>query len=162
MSALAAHVRHGSNDVAGQFLLDAQIPLLQVRPNGLFGNRGHRQRKEQASAADVRVAGDVELLRRQNERRRSFERFGIAFVSIGVLKEDAITAADGHLAVAARIPSEADALRRVEEMTAHAAGVGTSSDARAGESRHGESAALAAALDDSVEGIPRAGNESAR
>ena len=60
MSAFAADVGDGSDDVARQFLLYIEVPLLDVRPNHLVRNRCNGER-EKHTATDVAVAVDVEL-----------------------------------------------------------------------------------------------------
>ena len=60
---------------------------------------------------------NVRLCSHQNKRRRAFQRFGIALVTIGVLEEDSVAAAYGQLAIALRIPREANARRGIEEMS---------------------------------------------
>src|SRR5262249_39597078 len=96
------------------------VPLLNVGPDGFAWNGSDGQREEQASADRV-VAADVELGSIERERCRTFERFAIRFVAVGVFEEDAVTATNGHLAIALWIPSEADAGSGIEQVAFHAA-----------------------------------------
>ena len=57
-------------------------------------------------------------------RRLTFHAFRVGFVSVGVLEEDAVAAADGGLAVTKRIPGKPDARSRVEQMSLRATGIG--------------------------------------
>src|SRR5262249_31786220 len=110
---LATHIRHRRNDVTRNFLLHAEVPLLHIGPDGLVGNGVHREREQQA-AADAAIAVHVELRSGQYRWWRAFQRLGVAFVAVGMLEEDAVAAADGHLAVALGIPRETDARGGVE------------------------------------------------
>ena len=89
----------------------------------------------------------------EREWGRAFERLGVALVAVRVFEENAIAAADSHLAVTLGIESEADPRRRVEEMPLDAAGVRTGASGGIGESIHREGPACAAALDDAVKRI---------
>src|SRR5207244_9362670 len=95
------------------------MPLLDVWPNGLAGDGIHGEWKEgnnPTAATDVPVASDVKLRCIEREWGRAFERLGVALVAVRVFEENAIAAADSHLAVILGIESEADPRRRVEEM----------------------------------------------
>src|SRR5258705_13015876 len=122
MCPFAAHIGSGENQVARQFALDAEIPLLHVRPHGLGGNRSEGLRKEQTSSgANAGIICDVVLRGNEDERRGTLERLGIAFVAVGVLEEYSVSTSDGHLAVALRIECETDAGSRIKQMAFHAA-----------------------------------------
>src|SRR5882762_915722 len=151
--AFAAHVGHCSHDVGRQFPLNVQMPLLDVGPNGLARDGIHGKRKEgnnPAAATNVPVSSYVELRCIERERGRAFERLGVALVAVGVFKEDAISAANRHLAVAFGIESEAEPRCGIKKMTFEAAGVRTGASAGIGEAIHGECSARAAALEDAV------------
>src|SRR6267142_4807680 len=110
--------------MGGQFLLYVQVPLLDVRPDSLVrdGNDGKRKEVYQSSpSADILVTGDVRLRRRKHEWRGALQRFAVAFVAVGVLVEDPVAAADGHLAVAFGIPSERDTRGGIGKMSLDAA-----------------------------------------
>src|SRR6267154_397729 len=147
----AADVRHGRDDVARKFLLDVEVPLLDVRPNHFVRDGADGKREENASA-DPTVTADVELRSIERKRRGAFERFGVGFVAVRVLEEDAVTTANGHFSVALWIPREADARSGVEDMAFHATGFVVGANG---------SATRAPALNDAVEGIASARNESA-
>src|SRR4029077_21262474 len=123
---------------------------------------GVDREREQQAAADVAVAGHVELRGGQNHRRGAFQGLGGAIVTVGVLEKEAVAAANGQLTIASRIPGEADARSRVKEMAFHAAGVGRGADRGARKSGNGKRAALAAALNDAVERIASTADERAR
>ena len=53
--------------------------------------------------------------------RRVFERFRVAFVTVGMLVEDAVAAADSGPAVASGIPGKAHAGGWIEQVALHAA-----------------------------------------
>src|SRR5207249_6485762 len=102
MRTFASDIRGGQHKVVGQFLLDAQVPLLNVGPNGLVGNGNDRKGKEwncsaictdacvaaiRPSGASVESHSDVGLGRGKNEGRGAFQGFGVTFVAVGVLVE---------------------------------------------------------------------------
>src|SRR5882757_1623755 len=161
----AADVRHGRDDVARKFLLDVEVPLLDVRPNHFVRDGADGKREENASA-DPTVTADVELRSIERKRRGAFERFGVGFVAVRVLEEDAVTTANGHFSVALWIPREADARSGVEDMAFHATGFvvganGCPSKLIGNQTWDKGSATRAPALNDAVEGIASARNESA-
>ena len=83
------------------------MPLLHVGPDGMIGRNGNRRQwKEQSVAADFRVARDVVLGGLLDEWRRAFQRFGVSFLTVGMVKENSVSGADGGLAVAERIPRQ--------------------------------------------------------
>src|ERR1700746_197217 len=130
MSALAAYVRDGCHEVRRKLSLNVEVPLLDVRPLRYRLNIRRRlivdsEGEESASTANTRVSslcgwtapiagGNERLAAGENPGRSAFKGLGIGFVAIAVFEEDAITAADGHLAVAVRIPSESDARGGIE------------------------------------------------
>src|SRR5258705_5075671 len=121
MRAFAADVGDGCYEMAGQFFLYVQVPLLNVRPNGLVRD-GSDVEREQKGTADIAVAIDIELRGVEGERGGAFEGLRVGFVTVGMLEENSVAATDGHFAVALRIPGETDAGSRIEEMTLHTAG----------------------------------------
>src|SRR5256885_1663634 len=175
MRAFAADIRHRQNDVRRQFMLNIQVPLLHVRPHGLARN-GERIQGKQRASADAGIAtgrsrapcgtcsANIRLRGSEDQRRRSFERFGVAFVTVGVFEKDAVTAANRGLAVTFGIKREADARSRVEEMAFETAVIRRGSDCRSWKGRkntrrYGTGSSLSAALHNAVEWIARAGNQ---
>src|SRR5580693_4247469 len=120
MRTFAAHVSDGHNGAGHELALNVQIPLLHIGPDGLSWNGVHCQRKRHALSANAGVANHVVLRRSEHVWRCAFERFRVALVSIGVLKEYSISAANGSLTVAEGIVSETDAWSRIEQVTLHA------------------------------------------
>ena len=57
IGALAAHVGDRSDNVLNELMLDAQIPLLRVWPDGFARNGNDRERERQRRAAGVAQAG---------------------------------------------------------------------------------------------------------
>src|ERR1700683_3318383 len=99
------------------------MPLLHVRPLSLRGDGGElactsaereKFRRAVGAAADAGVAADIGLQRRNNQRRIALERFGVGIVAVGMLEENSITRANGHLAVAFGIEGKADSRRGIE------------------------------------------------
>src|SRR5260370_20758785 len=141
MCALAAYIGDREYDMGRQFFLDVQVPLLHVRPQSLVGNRKRRKREDRhgtSATADacVTAAGstcgagarlDEGLCGVQNKRGRAFQRFGAAFVAVGVFVENTVAAANGHLAIALGIKREPDARGGGEEMSLQATGLRTGS-----------------------------------
>ena len=128
MRAFTADVCGGKDNVCGSSS-DPQVPLLNVRPRDLGGD-GNRAdwEKEPAACANVRVSRDIVLRRVLRIRSGALlQDFGVSFVAIHVFEENAIASADGHFAVAERIPSEAQTRSRIDEFVLHAAGRGAGS-----------------------------------
>ncbi len=61
MCSLVSYIGDCCHDVAWQFFLHVQVPLLHVGPNGFAGNGVDRQWEQYAAGADVTVAINVEL-----------------------------------------------------------------------------------------------------
>src|SRR2546421_5044124 len=148
MRTFASDVSGRQHKVVRQFFLDVQVPLLNVRPNGFVRNGNNRKWKEwnrstirtdarvaaiRPSGASVKPHSDVGLRRGKNERWGAFQRFGVAFVAVGMFVEDTVAAADGHLAVSLGIKRESDPWCRIEEVAFQAACVGGRSNANGGE-----------------------------
>src|SRR5450755_4483997 len=114
MRSLAADICHGHYRFLGDLTLDIEIPLLHVRPDRLGGNGRHSQRECHAAAPNVGVAGDVILRRADYIRRAAFQRLGVAFIPVGVLKEDAVTGSNRRSPISKRVEGEAYARRGVE------------------------------------------------
>ena len=106
VSAKAADVGCLQYGVAWQLALNGQVELLDVRPGGVGGNGDHAQRKLEPASTGLVIADEVVLVRRLHHRRGAFEGFGVAFVAIGVLEEDAVAAADGELSIAEDVVCE--------------------------------------------------------
>src|SRR5579864_3756895 len=132
-----------------KFPLDIQMPLLHVRPNRPIDNDAWRfvvdeRRGERTTAADASVPcrvggrartkarGNVGLAGCEHSGGRTFKRLSIGFVSVAVLEEDAISAANGHLSITVWIPGESDARRRIEQMPLLAARKRSSGNGRCG------------------------------
>src|SRR5437870_4480637 len=97
MRTFASHVGDREYNVRRELFLDSQVPWLDVRPDSFVGDRNHRQReKGQRSfwASDVCVSINVGLRGGKHERSWAFQRFCVAFVAVGVLKKDAVPAAN--------------------------------------------------------------------
>src|ERR1700683_1861411 len=98
--------------------------LLDVGPLRRGGNGGQltvtaaqriqKRLSARGRAPYIRVAGDVELNRRNDAGRIAFERFGIGVVAIGVFQKDPITRADRGFTVSLRIKSKANSRSRIE------------------------------------------------
>src|SRR5580700_4102644 len=171
MSAFASHVSYGNYHVGWQFLLDVEVPLLHVRPYGLIWNCIDRKREYRHCActganacvtavgttgARAHASGDVRLRSPHYEGRRTFQRFRIGFVAIGVFEENTVAAADSHLAVALGIPRKTDTRGGVEEMSIQAASIRGRSDINVLECRsrdEGQTPSRSSALHDAVERI---------
>src|SRR5579864_8135817 len=97
MGSLAANIAQGCDRILCQFALHAEAPLLDVRPNALYGDRGDIQRKcsgcstALAHASDAFVATGVVLSHIQHQRRAAFERPGVGFVTNPVVEKYSIT-----------------------------------------------------------------------
>src|SRR3981189_2749389 len=104
MGAFAADVTNGQEHIAREFVLYAEVPLLHVRPEDFVWDGNGRQRAGWPSgplvARDVGITRDVVNGAVSGQRRRALlQEFGVGFVAIHVLEEDAITATDGPFAV---------------------------------------------------------------
>ena len=99
-----------------------------------MGRNGHQaKRVSQCSAtADARISSaargagahsrsDVRLLWVQHKRGASFQGLTVSLVSITVIEEDSVAAAQRCLSVTENIPGEPNSRRRIEQMTLHAA-----------------------------------------
>src|SRR5215831_3777416 len=99
------------------------MPLLHIRPHHLVRNgiEAKREGRSGRSPTDICVPGNVGLGGNLNEGSGlSFHAFGIGLITIGVLKENAITAADGSFAVSKGIPRKAYTRSGVEKVAARA------------------------------------------
>ena len=67
MRAFASNIRYADDKISGKLLLDTQVPLLDVGPNGFVGDGIDGERKEKA-AANVGIARNVKLRGGQHER----------------------------------------------------------------------------------------------
>src|SRR5205823_11208423 len=118
---VAAGIRERADGAGQEFMFDIEVPLLHVRPDRLRRNRVNAQRKIEALPAGVGVSDDVVLIRRDHQRRGTFQRFRIAFVAIRVLVEDSVGGSDRSLTIAGWVPGKAEARRWVEQMALLAA-----------------------------------------
>src|ERR1700733_2705358 len=120
IGAFAADISKGADGVLEELMLDADIPLLGVGPDGSVGNGSDRQGEGQRRSARISQAsvtrclsatgaGDIGLAGSEDEWRTAFEAFRIGFVAIAVIEENAVTAANGGLAIAPRIPGKTEA-----------------------------------------------------
>src|SRR5580704_12480200 len=120
IGAFAADISKGADGVLEELMLDADIPLLGVGPDGSVGNGSDRQGEGQRRSARISQAsvtrclsatgaGDIGLAGSEDKWRTAFEAFRIGFVAIAVIEENAVTAANGSLAIAPRIPGKTEA-----------------------------------------------------
>src|ERR1700722_1802987 len=108
------------------------MPLLDIWPDGFVGNRDKRQRRRgisQQGRSYVLVSGNVRNRCSLRKRIVLLQSTGVGFPLICVLKEDSVTAAQGPLSVAFGVPCEAEARRRVEQVSLHATRLHSRSDA---------------------------------
>src|SRR5580692_1038311 len=121
MCALTAHIGNRQDEVGRQLFLNVQIPLLHVRPLNLIRNGNDLVQGKDwnwaASGTNISITDDIGLRSCQHERWRTFERFAVSFVAVGMLVKDAVAAANGHFAVALGVKRKTDTGRGVEEMT---------------------------------------------
>src|SRR6202011_6135631 len=96
---LAAHVGKRSNGVLRQLPLQAQVPLLGIRTNGVIRNGGRREREEQSLPANVCVAGHVGLRGVLHQGRGALQRFRVASFAVGVVVEDSVASAERVLSI---------------------------------------------------------------
>src|SRR4249920_4158751 len=107
MRALASYVRDGRDRVREDFVLNVQVPLLYVGPNGLVWDGDHRQRRCRSGWLwnNLIVSDHAEDRCGLHNRTRSrFQRLRIRFVAISVFEEDTISTTNGSLPVSARVP----------------------------------------------------------
>src|SRR5437016_10481551 len=101
VGSLAAHVGNGREGILEDIVLDVEVPLLHIWPDCLSGNGDDIKREQQPrGTADVSVPGNVELSGSLHQRWRTFQRFGIGFVPVGVLEKYAVSAADRGFPIA--------------------------------------------------------------
>src|SRR6266849_4564503 len=129
MRTLTAHVRHGGDSVSYDFVLQIQVPLLYVWPYSFGRNCCHTERELSLRLATSRVAGYIVPLRSVRQRRRILQRLGVALITVGVLEEDAVPAADCSLAISPWVIRKTDAGSGIEQVTFHAAHRNTGSHA---------------------------------
>src|SRR5882724_9719288 len=103
-------------------MLYVKMPLLDIRPYGFVRDRNHRQRRSCACwlGSDTGVAyfvGHGSGLHCGTCGR--FQRFGSGFVAVGMFEENSVASANGCLPTAGRVPGEADARCRIEQMAFH-------------------------------------------
>src|SRR5579859_8001973 len=150
MSSFAADIGGGQDDVRREFLLQAQVPLLHVWPNhfirnGIKGQREDRYGAGTSANAGVSASGagragayttrDIGLRSAHHQRRGAFQRFTVGLVTISVLVKNSIAAADGHLAVAFRIPGKANTRSGIKQVALEATSVGVGPDGNSWERR---------------------------
>src|SRR5271167_1715874 len=159
--------------MALQLLLDVEVELLHVGPSRLVGNGDEAQREAGRRGvgriSDIRVPtigsgpDDVDLRRALQQRRGlTFHTLGVGLVSVGMLKEDPVAAANGSLGLPCGIPGKPDAGRRVEQLSVGAANRRDSAGRRIRESREGSRASWTAALHKPNKRVTRAGNQRTR
>src|SRR5215472_14446234 len=122
-----SHVGTCDHNVPWQVPLHIEVPLLHVRPNGLirYGvDAEGEERDESSTAANVRITVYIKLRRVQCVWGGAFEGLRVGFIAVGVLKENAVAATNGHFAITLGIESEANSRSRVEQMAFEAARVG--------------------------------------
>src|ERR1700733_1705478 len=125
ISAFAADVSKGADGVLEELVLNGDIPLLGVGPDGFVGNGSDGQGEGEwrtACISQARVAGrlsatgagDIGLARSEDERSAAFQAFRVGFVAVAVVEENAVAAANGGLAIAPRIPGKTEAGSGIE------------------------------------------------
>src|SRR6516162_3650395 len=105
-------------------MLHSKIPLLHVRPGGLIGYGCCSEWAWSAlrARADVRVAHDYVHGTVLHQRRWiALEGFGVCFVAVHMLEENAITSSNGPFPVSTRIVGEPNARAWVHQLVLHAA-----------------------------------------
>src|SRR5271170_190828 len=117
VGAFAANVGDGTDDVLGEFVLDADIPLLHVGPDGVVGNGSDRQGKGEGAAGSSQAGvtgrlaaagtGDVRLVGSEDQGSATFQALGVGFAAVSVIEKDPVAAANGRLAIAFGIKGEA-------------------------------------------------------
>src|ERR1700732_2069644 len=119
MRALAPHIRNLAYRVLKKLVLNTKIPLLHVGPNRGVGDGDHAQRKglkRAATCSYTRISGRLRAsayASRQLRLRRvldqgwaALQRFRICLIALTVIVENPISASNGCLSVAPRIPCE--------------------------------------------------------
>src|SRR5579862_24248 len=126
MGSFAADVRDRRNGAGSQFTLDAEAPLLYVRPYGLSRDCRHIQRisasatAPNADSADALPSEGLVLGHIQNLGRTAFQRSGVRFIAGSMMEKHTVAAANRGLAVALRIPGKTQTGRGVKQVTLHA------------------------------------------
>src|SRR5215469_13489860 len=114
MVATAPHVGRRKQGVLEQLALDADTPLLDIRPHSLLGDRSYVKR-----ICDIAPDGSpplrVEGGHVEDDWRRSFERAGICLIAGSMLEEDSVAPTEHCFPSACYVPSETHTRRRVEE-----------------------------------------------
>src|SRR5580692_89920 len=125
VNALTADVRERGDHVFRNIVLHIKVPLLHVGPHGLVG-KGNEGKWCRAATkkrwSNLGVPRNVYNTGRLSLKTVLLKRFGIGFVSIGMLEEDSVSTPYGPPSIALRVPRKADARRRVEPVVRHAAG----------------------------------------
>src|SRR5580658_3023389 len=127
MGSLTADISKRCHRVLRQLALHTKAPLLYVRPDGFRRNGGYVQRERsrcpaiQAHAANALVTCRMVLRHVQHLRCAAFKRARVGLVANPVVEKHSVAGAERSLAVALRIPGEADARRRIKYLVGHAA-----------------------------------------
>ena len=125
VGSFAANICDVGHEIIGQFVLNAEAPLLSVGPDGFIGNGSDRQGEGHRRTAGIShasvtsglaatCAGDIRLAGREDERRAAFEAFGVGFIAVAVVEENAVAAANhdlGWATAAANAPGKSQALQ---------------------------------------------------
>src|ERR1700723_939328 len=132
MRSFATDISNTSNQIASELALHAQVPLLNIRPDGFDGDRRNVWRKCQrsrtmticsnAGVAAGEVLNDIEDTRWRPGRiadgvcrwGASFQRARVCFVARAVFEEDSVAGADGRFAVSLGIPGKSNPGRWIE------------------------------------------------
>src|SRR5262249_14123283 len=127
VGALASHVSHGEKNVLWELVLDAEIPLLHVRPLHMVWNgdgaKGAGKCSRPAGAANRIIPRGLtnDSVHRQGSGAK-LQRLRVGFVAVHVLEEDAVTSANGPLAIAEGVIGKTEPRTRIDPLVRHAAG----------------------------------------
>src|SRR5262249_8528425 len=111
MSSQTADVTYLQDVVAREFVLHAQIELLDAAPLLLVWDSGEAAGTEH-TGDDVVVTENIVAGGRERHRRVSFSAFGVRLVAIAALEINAVAAANDRLAGTRRIVGKAEAWRQ--------------------------------------------------
>src|SRR5258708_10511414 len=102
MRSLTHYIRNRCHGISDKRLLPIKMPLLHVSVLRLCWNGCNAERKLRSRGAgtEVRITRSrVVLYGGGSERRRVLQGVGVAFISVTMLVEDAVSTADGRLAI---------------------------------------------------------------
>src|ERR1700687_4457594 len=133
MRPLASNIGDTCDDMLGQFVLDVEVPLLNIGPTslGIDGIETEREGLDGSSCStpDARIVRYIRLGWIQHQRRSGLQCFDTFFVAVSVVEEDSVTSAHGPIAIAPGVPGKTKPRGRVEQMSVYATGRLTGSSA---------------------------------